>query len=1524
MKLYKKIAKWIGIVVAIPIALFLVLAIIIYIPPVQDFAVKKVTTSLSESMEMDITVEKVRLAFPIDLAVHGLTAVESGDTLVALRSMRLHVPVGPLFLGRADIDGFELYGLLLDTKEYVADIHVKGTAEELTVISRGVEWGPELVNLNSVKLKKADFQIALSDTAEVDTTETEMNWVIYLAKAEIEDTKINLSMPGDSMCLGLYLGKAVLEGGEFDLGKSFYAVKSLNVSKSGGAYTIPGTDTIAGLDPNHLVLSGIGFQLDTLSYDSSGTLRLGLQKVRLEEKSGLKVSDLSGSVYMDSTRLDIPALNLRTPYSTIDVGLSFDFRAMEEGSNAGLTAKIDASIGPEDLRTLATGYVDEATVELIPELPLNAQLEVGGNVDQLDLKRAYLQMPDVFELSASGEIAYALQDWRNGTVKLNLQGQNLADIRSMIPADMKETISVPDGLSAQGTVSFRGNVYNLDLCFRAGSGSMTANGKVDLDREGYSLTATAQNFPVGSFVKGMDLSPLSCELNASGSGFDVLSSNARLQADAKITAFSFGEYDLQGIAFKADMRGGKAAASFVAINPIVLGRGKLEADLASRDYTVTFETDIDAVNLLRLGLTEDSIAVGTRLALNLTSDKAFSCYSLEGSLSSNHFTTKKKSMMAKTINFDFMASADTMDAHLSSGDMTLSFSSLGGIERISEQLTNLLAVLSKHLEERTVDYEALKKEFPVMSLSLDAGQDNPIYNVARFNGYAFDSLKFKLQTDPVRGISGGAAVHNLNLGSIKLDTIYSAVRQDTSGVQIYGLIKNDKDINPVPLELRLKAYVLSAGLGLELAYFDSDGEKGVEFGLEATGSEEGLKVHMYPEHPVMAYRSFTINSENYIILGRDKTIRADLDLVADDGTGLKLFAEPVDSANDITLTVNQVNLDELSTVMPYMPKLGGLLSGLVHVTADFSNQNLSATAQIDAEKFSYESTLLGNIGFDAFYTPAGEGEHQFTALVRSEGQEVMTCEGSYFDTEEGNIVGEATLHDFPLQMLNGFMVGTDVLLSGNALGQISIEGSPSQPMLNGKLELDSAHIYSDVYGFDFLADDQDVEMVNSRVVFTDYNLYSTGSEPLTLNGAIDMADLENITLDLKMKAKNFELINTKKKSKSMLYGKLYVSYDGIIVGSLTDMRLRGNLEVLDKTDMTYVLKDSPLTVEDRLNDLVQFVSFRDTMTQVVVTPEAEMKFDLSLSISVSEAAIFHCSLSEDGQSYVDIEGGGDITFRMTQSGEMRLTGRFTVNSGEMKYSLPVIPLKTFTLQEGSYVEFTGDAMNPTLNITATERTKALVSENDQQRSVTFDVGVAITKPLNEMGLEFTIEAPEDLTIQNELASMSAEQRGKVAVTMMATGMYITDDSSMSGTGFKTSNALNAFLQSEIQNIAGSALQTIDINLGVESNTSSEGTTTTDYSFQFAKRFWGNRVSVIIGGKVSTGEDAQNSAESFISNISIEYRLDQGASRYVKVFYDRDVQDPLEGQLTKTGAGLVLKRKTNKLGELFIFKTKKDE
>ena len=1516
----KKALKWLGITVATPIALFLLLAILLYIPPVQNFAVHQVANYLSGNLGMDVRIDKVRLAFPLDLAVHHMTAVEKGDTLLNADRLRLNVKLMPLFEGRADVDGFELYGLVIDTKSYISDTRIKGHAGKLTAAAHGVDWEKELVNLDHARLHDADIYVTLSDTAKKDTTESKAKWNIAVKKVDIERSKVHLQMPGDSMRIYANLGRAALRGGAFDTGRNYYAVKTLQLQDCDVNYDIPYIKPVAGIDPNHIAVKRLTLMLDTLSYNNEGVLRAGLRGLTLHEKCGLDVTRLSGSVYMDTTQLRLPALQLRTPASRIDADVAFDFKAFSAGKGGHCQAMVDASIGYDDIRTLAKGYVDKAYLRALPHKPLAIKGTVSGNIDHLRLPSLTLNMPGVLQASANGYTNYVTKDWRNGKFDFNLRTKSLAAVRQLMPASLKQSINVPDGLSLRGKAAFNGSRYDADIKAGIGRGSLTAKAKLDVKRETYKVVATAHQLPIASIVRGVPVGPFSGSLRASGSGWDVMSPRTSLTADAKVNTLSYERYPLGGISVKANLRGGKAVAHFEADNPLLQGNGHIEALLGRHNYEVAVKASLPNLDLKKLGVTTDTLYFGTDIDIKATANKAFTAYALSGSIANNHFTTQRMSAMAKDILFDLATSRDTTTANISAGDLRLRLGAKGDIPHLGTHLARFANELQKEAKTYNIDQERLKTYLPVMAFYLDAGRDNPLYNIARMKGYSFSSAYVNLNTDPHVGMTGDARMGALNVGALLLDTIDTHIFQDSTGVQMRGLVKNGKK-NPNPLEVRMRSYVMRSGAGIELSYYDSEGERGVDVGLQAALVDGGMNIHLYPENPVLAYRNFKVNKDNYIFLGKDNSIRADVDLLADDGTGLKIYGEPKDSVNDLTVSVNQVNLGELSAVLPYMPKLSGMLSGDVHVTDDSQHKQLSAMASLTADNFKYEDMPLGNVGIDAVYLPKTGGEHQASAFISSNGKEVLACNGTYFDRNGGTFEGDAQLHDFPLQMLNGFMAGTDVALKGIAGGDLRVNGSLDKPVINGSLDLDSAHIYSDVYGFDLRTDERALDIKDSRIIFSDYRLFSTGKEPMVLNGTFDMSDFERMRMDFAMRAKNFELINTRKKAQSMLFGKVYANYVGTLKGTTDNLSLRGKLEVLDRTDVTYILKDSPLSVDDRLHDLVQFTNFKDSTQTAQPEKAVEGGMDITMGISISDAAIFHCNLSDDGQSYVKLEGGGDMTLRMTQQGDMRMTGLFTTNSGEMKYQLPVIPLKTFQIVQGSSVQFTGDVMNPTLNIAAKERTKAVVTEDDKQRSVAFDVGVKITKPLNDMGLEFTIEAPEDLNIQNQLASMSAEQRGKAAVTMMATGMYMTDETMMSGSGFKANNALNAFLQSEIQNIAGSALKTIDINLGVESGTSQTGTSTTDYSFQFAKRFWGNRISVIIGGKVSTGADATNSAESFINNVSVEYRLDQGATRYVKAFYDRDTQDPLEGQLTKTGAGLVLRRKTDKLGELFIFRNK---
>jgi hypothetical protein len=202
----------------------------------------------------------------------------------------------------------------------------------------------------------------------------------------------------------------------------------------------------------------------------------------------------------------------------------------------------------------------------------------------------------------------------------------------------------------------------------------------------------------------------------------------------------------------------------------------------------------------------------------------------------------------------------------------------------------------------------------------------------------------------------------------------------------------------------------------------------------------------------------------------------------------------------------------------------------------------------------------------------------------------------------------------------------------------------------------------------------------------------------------------------------------------------------------------------------------------------------------------------------------------------------------------------------------------------------------------------------------FDVGINVQNRLDDMQLDFTIAAPEDMAIENELAAMGVGERSKQAVAMMITGSYLYGGAS-GGMNLSATDALNSFLNSEINTIAGDALKTVDISFGMDTYEDASGSSKRDFSFSFAKRFYNDRIRVTAGGRLST-ENNLGETEPFLDNVSVEYRLDPAGTKNVKIFHDINYESLLEGQVRETGAGIVFRKKVRRLGEMFDFRKKR--
>ena len=78
--------RWWLWLIASPFLLFLLAIILLYLPPVQRFAVDKASTIASQATGLDIRVGRLDLRFPLDLLVTNLSAIEpeTKDTLLAV------------------------------------------------------------------------------------------------------------------------------------------------------------------------------------------------------------------------------------------------------------------------------------------------------------------------------------------------------------------------------------------------------------------------------------------------------------------------------------------------------------------------------------------------------------------------------------------------------------------------------------------------------------------------------------------------------------------------------------------------------------------------------------------------------------------------------------------------------------------------------------------------------------------------------------------------------------------------------------------------------------------------------------------------------------------------------------------------------------------------------------------------------------------------------------------------------------------------------------------------------------------------------------------------------------------------------------------------------------------------------------------------------------------------------------------------------------------------------------------------
>jgi hypothetical protein len=1527
----KKVLKWIGVVLLTPILLFVIFAVLLYLPPVQNWAIKHVAAYASEKTGLDITVAHVNLEFPLKLGVEGVKVLQQNDslpqvkdTVADIHKTVVDVQFLPLLKKQIMVDELNFNRMKVNTTNFVHEARVKGDIGQLRLQAHGIDLGKEHVLVNNCLLSDARISVELSDTVPPDTTPSKNFWKVNIGKLKMKNTDFTLHMPGDTLQVRTYFGDVQAEKGYLDLYKGLYTIDHLDWQKGKLNYDNRYKVHTKGMDFNHIGLDSLKLIADSFYYCDS-QLKIKIQESHFRENSGLQVDRLVGTFQMDSTSISLPSLYLKTSNSELRTQYAMDMNAFDDKAPGKMDITLNGMIGKQDLFLFMGDAIPMPLKKRWPQESLIVNGTLRGNLQKIHLENVTCKLPGVARINANGFLTNLL-DVNHLLADVNVAANtyDLNMVTAMFPNTVRKQVRIPRNIGLKGHFRVNGNRYDARFVANEGGGNAHVIAQVDIKRMTYQLKLKAKNLQLHHFLPHQGLHPFTGYLEAKGSGTDLMSAGTHLQAKARIDRFTYGTYNLDNILATANVSGGKIQAKVDSHNRLFKGKMSLDALTSHQRIRATISSDLDKVDLYRLRFADTPLIVSVCGHVDIDTDMKDS-HRVQGMLSDITVIDEKKIYRPDDVVMDILTRRDTTYAVVDCGDFHLKLSAGDGYQKISHYGSLLASRLMKQFKERKIDQKSLKQILPNCDLYLSTGKDNFFAKMLPKYGFDFKSANINVTSSPVSGLNGYANIDSLVYlsDSIRLDTVRLnlASNEDTLGYHLF--VRNRADNTPA-FTAKVNGEVWERGTYLFAQIYDQNDQLGIELPLSATMEKNGINFQIYEQDPILGYKKFSVNNNNYVFLSDDGRVSADMKLRADDGQGVQILTNDsnAEALQDVTVSIHSFDLAKILSVIPYAPDVTGVMDGDFHVIQ--TKDEFSVSSDLAVQKLTYDKVNMGNLETQFVYVPRVDGTHQVNGILFSDGEEVATVNGTYNSKGDGYLDAGIDMDHTPLYLLNGFFPDRIMGLRGYGEGKLTVKGQLSKPDVNGEIYLDSSYIYSEPYGVEMRFANDPVIIENSRLLFENFELFANNDQPLNVSGYFDFSDLDRMNMDVKMRATNFELIDAKENPRSEAYGKAFVNFYGVMQGPVANLQMRGKLDVLGSTDMTYVLKESELTTDNQLEELVKFTDFSDTTTAVVDKP-VPLGFDMKMTINVDETAHILCMLNADHTNYIDLQGGGELRMSYNNVDDLQLNGRYTLNSGEMKYSLDVIPLRTFTIQDGSYIEFRGNPYNPRLKITATETIKATVgSGTSVGRVVDFNCGVKLTQTLEKPGIEFIISAPNDVSQQDELNTMSKEERSKIAIAMLASGMYLADGNTSS---FSMNSALTSFLNSQINNIAGSAMRSMGLDLGmtVDNSTNASGAIHTDYNFKFSKRLWNNRLSVIVGGRVSTGaqiEGVQNNNNSFFDNVELQYRLNKNSSQYLRGFYDNSTYDWLEGRIGEYGVGFLWRRKLQHFSDILRFKSEK--
>lgn len=1556
---------------------FLVLVVVLlpfslYIPWVQNVVKNYACEWASGETGYKITIDRILVKFPLDVSVDGLLVIEQGcDTMLQAGNFTAGIAFRPLLNLNVDVDEAQLidakYHMVAEDSSMIlrADVDyckTRGVAVDLN--NNQVNLTDGVVRGGKIKLDYFPHNVV----HECDTAESKP-WKVKAYRLTIEDVDYAMTMLPTIDNLNVHLTKASLVDGVVDTGERTVVARTLAIDSTHVNYVYPSdkfareytlhhpvpADTLCspadsipwivkadsmrlaggsaiyalkdakshpckGLNTDFIDVNDLNFAV-TDFYNRGTDISLSLMNLALNENgSELAVKSASGNVVISSELISLRNIKLSTMMSDLNLDAHIDLSLIDNPNKGLIQLDTDSKIALQDVCKLVPAYAP--MLKTIPQLqPLSIKGKANGNASRVEFNNITAHLPKYARAAFSGTLNNPTEFGKmTGVVKMDARFDNINFVKpTLLDKAMQRQVNFPP-MSVNGLAKIdRGNIA-ANAVMKLATGTVVGKGIFNINSESYNVDATFNNFPVKAIAPLSNTDNLTAHIKLKGRGFDFVNPKTDLNADIDLAGVKYNNALYRNLSTRVSMSGGYLTGNVYSRNDNCNVNVDVNGHISGNHYVIDATGDVIDLDLQALGVYKGVCKGHGSIAISGDIDLDSRIYDATISLLGFEWQLDDDLFVADVANATFQSDATQTYATFDNEDNHVKFSSSMCVDSLIYKFNNSGNIVANQFNRKSVNIDTLQEALPEFTLNASMGTDGLVQRYLMKYNVDFRKVSLNMRNDSTIFIDG--FVHSLSYDGTNIDTLSLKATQWNKYLAFNAHMGNRPGTMDEFAQVTARGGIKGATLDFLVTQQNINKETGYRLGCNATLTDTAVNMRMFPKEPVIGYRKWQINENNYLNLNYlTRMLDADIKLESDSSVvALETKRAPGATKEDILLNIDNLRIEEWTKLVPGIDPMSGVLDAKMDVA--FDGHYLDGKGVVDLKNFVYNGMREGDFTINTDYglDPATGGT-RLNADLLVDGSHVAMAYGSMSEGESPLNL-DMKLERFPLSKVSAFIPGKMIWMRGYMDGKVKVTGTVDNPVVNGYIVGDSAYITLPRYGSSLRLCNDKLSIDDNVVNFNRYRIMGLNDNAIMLNGVVNMKDMTSPIIDLLIDGKNIQFIGSEQRSFSEVFGKAYADITASVKSNNNYMTMRADLSLLSGSNITYVLQDELTDLTNQVDkNMVTFVNLSDSTggNPNLVTSNASYATNILANIDVQEGVKINAFLSPDGKDRASIDGSGRLKYMLDFAGKNTLTGTYNIESGNFRYTPPLISQKNFTINSGSSVVWTGDMLNPQLNITAAEHVKTSVSSGDSgSRLVDFLITANVGGTLANIKLDFDMSTESDLSVMNELQSMSDIQRSQAAINMLLYNTYSGINSAGSVNNLTASAALFSFLQSQLNSWAAKTLKGVDLSFGINQYEGSKGHgTETSYSYRLSKNLFNDRFKIVVGGEYSTDASAEeNFSQNLISDISFEYNLNSTGSKYIRLFRHTGLESILEGQVTETGVGFVMKRKVSSFKSFF--------